>query len=130
MNKETNYARGVKAEEFAADFLKGRKFDILETRYKTKFGEIDIIAKKGDILCFIEVKVRAKISDALEAVTRRAQKRIENSALFFLSENPDYMNYNMRFDVIALVKSSADNIDNNRFEITYLDNAWEATTIY
>jgi putative endonuclease len=112
----TNYARGVKAENLAVDYLKNYGYEILKTRYKTKFGEIDIIAKHEDCLCFIEVKMRGSERDALESVTPRIKKRIENSALFFLSENAAYNDFGMRFDVIAVTPP---------FHIRHLDNAWQ-----
>ncbi len=121
MNKETSYSRGVRAESMAVSFLENNQYEILKQRYKTKFGEIDIIVQKDNVLCFVEVKMRGNLSDALESVTSRSQKRIENSALFFLYENAEYINYDMRFDVIAITKD---------FVITHLDNAWEATSIY
>ncbi len=113
----TNYSRGVAAEECARDYLMRKGAQIIRTRYKTKFGEIDLIAKLDDVLCFIEVKSRGSQADAFESVTSRIQKGIEQSALFFLSENPEYADCGMRFDVIAVSPS---------FEITHLDNAWEA----
>lgn len=116
-SEETSYAKGVAAETQAAEHLKVKGYDIIETRYKTKFGEIDVIAKQGNLICFVEVKVRAKQADALESVTPRTQKRIENSALFFLSEYPDYMNYDMRFDVITISGDA---------NLVHLDNAWQA----
>ena len=116
-NKETSYAKGVAAETQAAEYLKTKGYDIIETRYKTKFGEIDVIAKHDDLICFVEVKVRAKQADALESVTPRTQQRIENSALFFLSEYPDYMNCDMRFDVITISGDA---------NLVHLDNAWQA----
>ncbi|PCK00578.1 MAG: YraN family protein [Zetaproteobacteria bacterium] len=118
---ETSHARGVRAEEAAAQYLRQRGYEILCKRYKTKFGEIDLIVQKDNIICFVEVKMRGDIAQALESVTSRIQKRIENSALYFLSENPDYMNCDMRFDVIAMVCSQQ-----GELRITYLDNAWEA----
>ena len=120
-NDETNYARGVRAEEEATRYLEALSYKILRQRYKTKFGEIDLIVQKDNLLCFVEVKMRRNIAEALESITSRAQKRIENSALFFLSENPDYMNCDMRFDVIAMSYSEDGTLD-----ITHLDNAWEA----
>ncbi len=121
--EETSYSKGVRAENIAADYLQQKGFDILETRYKTKFGEIDIIATQDNLLCFIEVKVRKNISEALESVTARTQKRIEKSALFFLSEHADYSQYDMRFDVITI---SGDMFEN--MKITHLDNAWLASS--
>ncbi len=116
-DKETSYAKGVAAETQAAEHLKAKGYQIIEMRYKTKFGEIDLIVKQGNLICFVEVKVRAKQVDALESVTPRTQRRIENSALFFLSEYPDYMNCDMRFDVITISGDA---------NLVHLDNAWQA----
>ena len=114
---ETNHARGIRAEEQASSYLRRKGFKILRKRYKTKFGEIDLIIQKGKLLCFIEVKARKSTSAALESIKSRAQMRIEKSALFFLSENPNYIDFDMRFDVVAITGGG---------KITHLDNAWEA----
>lgn len=116
-DEPSNHARGLAAEATAQEYLKKRGFDVLETRYKTKYGEVDIIAVTGEILCFIEVKKRAKNADALASVSVSAQRRIENAALYFLSQNPEHINAAMRFDVVAISDDG---------HITHLDNAWEA----
>ena len=115
--EETSYSKGVAAETKAAEYLQGQGYDILETRYKTKFGEIDLIAKKDNLICFIEVKVRKNKSDALESVTSRVQQRIENAALFYISEHPEDVACDMRFDVIIMAGDGT---------ISHLDNAWQA----
>ena len=114
---QTNYARGVEAEERAAQYLEKQKYEIIVRRYKTKFGEVDIIARKGNVLCFVEVKMRQTIEEALESVTYRTRGRIEQSALYFISQHPEYLEYDMRFDVLTITKP---------FQITHLDNAWVA----
>ncbi len=122
---QTSYAKGIKAEEIAADYLVSQGYEILERRYKTKYGEIDIIAicedkQKNDgqvILCFVEVKVRNTYEEAMEAVTPRSRNRIEKSALYFLSQEPAYVAQPMRFDVIAITRGG---------KIWHLDNAWQA----
>ena len=122
---QTSYAKGVRAEDVAADYLADQGYEILERRYKTKYGEIDIIALHGDgqenagekMLCFIEVKVRKTYDEALEAVTPRTQQRIEKSALYFLSQESAYVAHPMRFDVVAITRGG---------EIWHLDNAWQA----
>lgn len=117
MRAKTNYSAGVEAEEVAADYLERKKFKILQRRYKTKFGEIDLVVQKSDMICFVEVKARKDAAQAMEAVTPRAQQRIEQSALYFLTQFPEYMPYQMRFDVIGILPDGA---------ISHLDNAWEA----
>tara|TARA_B100001989_G_scaffold247187_2_gene219059 strand:- start:632 stop:994 length:363 start_codon:yes stop_codon:yes gene_type:complete len=119
LEKTTNYARGVKAEALARKYLEKQGYKHIKTRYKTKFGEIDLIMRNGNMLCFIEVKARASASDALEAITPRNRKRIENSALFFLSENPEFNDADMRFDVVTVSGDSS---------IQHLDNAWETVS--
>tara|TARA_R110002111_G_scaffold165229_1_gene231124 strand:+ start:229 stop:609 length:381 start_codon:yes stop_codon:yes gene_type:complete len=116
---ETSYSKGVHGEKIAEDYLREKGFSILKTRYKTKFGEIDIIAKRSDLICFVEVKIRKNQADALESVTPKIQRRIENAALFFLSENPECAQCDLRFDVIAISGDA---------KISHLDNAWQART--
>lgn len=117
--RETNYAKGVAAEDLALKYLQKGGYEVLHTRYKTKFGEIDLIAQKNNVICFIEVKIRQSIEEALYAVTPKSRKRIEQSALFFISQNPEYQKCDMRFDVIAITEP---------FHILHLDNAWESSS--
>lgn len=114
---DTNHAKGMHAEEMAQAYLVEQGYEIIHTRYKTKFGEIDVIARKGNLICFIEVKMRQNIGDALHAITPRTRKRVEQSALYFLSAYPEAVACDLRFDVVAITKD---------FKITHLDNAWEA----
>lgn len=114
---QTSYAKGVHAEQSVAEFLERGAYKIVERRYKTKFGEIDLIAEKDNILCFVEVKARPSVEEALHSVTAKSRKRIEQSALFFISKNEQYCAYDLRFDVVAITKGG---------EITHLDNAWFA----
>ncbi len=116
-NTQTNYARGVQAEAKACEYLIEQGYQILKQRYKTKFGEVDIVALYENVLCFVEVKMRQDIQAALESVSARSCRRIENSALYFVSQHPQYERYDIRFDVIAITKP---------FQITHLDNAWQA----
>ncbi|MDH5723349.1 MAG: YraN family protein [Alphaproteobacteria bacterium] len=118
-HKETSYSKGVQAEKLAKAYLERNGYKVIQVRYKTKYGEIDLVARKNNILCFIEVKARAQKSDALEAVTARSRKRIENAASLFLAENPDCNHCDMRFDVVTVTGDSS---------VQHLDNAWEVTS--
>lgn len=120
---QTNYQKGVWAEKMAAAQLMVKGYKVLKTRYKTKGGEIDIIASKGDMIVFVEVKIRGKQSDALYAITPRNRRRVEQAALHFLAENPSYNDYAMRFDVMAFAKEKGGGI-----WAEHLDNAWEYST--
>lgn len=117
LNTETNYAKGVDAEGQAAAYLGGQGFEIISRRYKTKFGEIDLVVKKGDLICFVEVKRRGSLEEALSSITPRNRRRIEQSALYFGVDFPEYAQCDLRFDVIAITGDG---------QITHLDNAWLA----
>ena len=100
------YSKGVKAEGKAALMLRLKGYRILKTRYKTPHGEIDLIARRGKSLAFIEVKARDNKAKALEAISSKAQSRIRNAALQFISEHPEAEALNMRFDVVAVYPRS------------------------
>lgn len=80
--------RGSFYEDVCVEYLIKNGFDILHRNYRCKLGEIDIIAKKDDIIRFIEVKFRGSDSygSALEAVDFRKQRRIMRAASWFLNE--------------------------------------------
>ncbi len=93
---------GRLGEEIAALFLRLKFYSIIAKRVKTPLGELDIVAKKGKYLIFVEVKTRKKqenLGEALEAVNKR---RISRASALFLSQNKKYYDYNLRFDVIFL----------------------------
>jgi len=96
------YRAGRRAELLAALLLRAKGYRILARGYRTAFGEIDIIAQRGQTLVAVEVKTRAGVRDSLEAVTPRQQKRIERTLLAFLSENKKMSQFFVRFDVIAV----------------------------
>lgn len=70
---------------------------------RTPAGEIDVVARRGDILVFVEVKARSTVVVALEAVTPRQRRRIERAALWFSArQGSRFRTVRMRFDVIAV----------------------------
>lgn len=81
--------------------LKG--YRIVKMRYRTKQGEIDIIAQKGDLVAMVEVKARKGIAEALDAVTHTAQRRIINAGDTWLAQQHDYAKLSIRYDIIAVV---------------------------
>ena len=94
---------GIKAEEKAEAFLKNNGYKILERNYKTKLGEIDIIAKDKESLCFVEVKCRSsnRFGSGFEAVSGLKQRQISKTALGYLKEN-NLLDKKARFDVVSL----------------------------
>lgn len=93
---------GRRAEWIAGLTLALQGFSILERRFKAPSGEVDIIAKRGRLLVFVEVKTRASIGDALAAVTPAVKRRVSAAAAMFLARRPDLAACDMRYDVIAL----------------------------
>ncbi len=97
-NKNNGYKYGLLHENETANFLKNNGYEILQLRYKSKYGEIDIVAKKLDLIIFVEVKSRNK-NEMIEVILRKSQiKRIKNCALDFISNHIQYQDYNFRFD--------------------------------
>ena len=115
--KQKTYDQGLLAESFAAVYLFFKGYKIIARRFKTPGGEIDLIARRGRTLAVIEVKARTSLDDGAGAVNARAQNRIEQALRFFLSRHPQYIDYTIRFDVIAIALP---------FSIRHLDNAWSA----
>jgi putative endonuclease len=95
--------RGSAAEYIAAIFLMLKGYRILAMRYKTKLGEIDIIARKGDLAVFVEVKARADEMGAVDAVSYASQKRIRAASDLWLARQRDYSRLSQRYDIVAIL---------------------------
>ncbi|WP_428651568.1 YraN family protein [Roseibium sp.] len=96
------HALGLSAEVWAAWYLRLTGWRILKHRYKTRAGEIDLIAKRRKTVAFIEVKARNSRAAALEAVTPASRRRISNAARIFVTEHPKAGFFTLRFDVIVI----------------------------
>lgn len=86
----------------AAEYLRKKRYKILAAGYRSRFGEIDLIAEDRKFLVFVEVKLRksADFAKAMEYVDRRKQDRIRTTASMYLSQNPTRLQ--PRFDVIEI----------------------------
>jgi putative endonuclease len=95
---------GRKGEDQAVQFLIDKGFQIIERNFRSSFGEIDIICLDNDILIFIEVKAWSSFGlEQLErGINNRKQKRIIETAKYFLSIHRKYMSMVVRFDVIFI----------------------------
>ena len=97
------YRRGFVAEYVAAIFLLFKGYHIAAMRYRSKGGEVDIVARKGDLAIFVEVKARRSVDDALFAVGFAAQRRIEAASLHWLSKQKDAAKLSRRYDIVAVL---------------------------
>ena len=96
------FRTGLSAESRAAAYLMAKGYSILARRFRTPYGEIDLVAKKRDLVAFVEVKARASLDDAAYAVTPRQQARIVNAAQAWLMTHPDHAEFELRFDAILI----------------------------
>lgn len=99
LNKRT---QGEYFEKLALNFLEKNNFTLLSKNFYCKYGEIDIIAQKEDLIIFVEVKQRSslKFGNGLEAINFQKQRKIFLSAQYFLYKN-HLENFNFRFDAIT-----------------------------
>ena len=94
--------RGRWSEWGAAMFLMARGYRILAMRYKTPVGEIDIVAKRGRTLAFIEVKARTDRADAAHAIHAKNQQRVVRAAQHYLQSHPEFASQTIRFDALLV----------------------------
>ncbi len=109
-------------ENQVADFLRKKGYHLLAAGYRSRYGEIDLIAEKKGYICFVEVKLRRsdQFAMAREFVDRRKQERIRLTAEHYLSVNPSELQ--PRFDVAEVY--APEGISTKRVVINYLENAF------
>jgi len=100
--RQAAFRFGLSAESRAAAYLIGKGFRILARRWKSPVGEIDIVAGRGSLLIFVEVKAREKLDDAAWSVTPRQQQRIAAAAEAWLAHHPEAKFTDIRFDAVLV----------------------------
>ena len=110
---------GQDAETLAADYLRRQNYRILERNYRINGGEIDIIAKDGNTVCFVEVKMRrtTTFGTPLEAIPKTKMQKIIQVALYYLNSQK-IVNVRTRFDVAAVTPQDGS------FKVDLLKNAF------
>lgn len=96
------FRTGLSAESRAAALLMAKGYRILAKRFRTPYGEIDLVARRRNLVAFVEVKARATLDDAAYAVTPRQQQRIINAAQAWLMAHPEHAEYDLRFDAVLI----------------------------
>ncbi|WP_320197052.1 YraN family protein [Agrobacterium rosae] len=102
-NKRRAEKRGHRAEYWAALYLMVKGYRILALRHRTRLGEIDLIARKKDVIAFVEVKARSTEAGAVDAVSYASQNRIRAAADLWLSRRKDAAALSQRFDIVAVL---------------------------
>lgn len=95
---------GSKGEKIAADFLRKKGYTIVCKNFRCRSGEVDIIARQGGVLVFVEVKTRrsASFGSPAAAVTPRKQQQIAKAALEYLARE-NLFDTEARFDVVSIL---------------------------
>ncbi|MHC5307584.1 YraN family protein [Bartonella sp. LJL80] len=97
------FLRGITAETRAAWFLRLKGFHIAARRFKTRHGEIDLIARRGNLVAIVEVKARPTLAEAMDAVGIVNSRRIEAAADIWLAQQADRNALDLRFDLVAVM---------------------------
>lgn len=118
---------GSEAESFAAGWLAKKGWEILDRNFCMKGGELDIIAKKGDTLAFVEVRSWDRQfwdgGTPLETIHPAKIKHIIKTALYYMQSRKIRMqDFNIRFDVAGLIKK-----EDGTFDINYVEAAFDTT---
>ncbi len=115
---DVRHVLGRDGEEAAAEYLRRRGYEILGRNVRTAFGELDIVARDGDTLVFVEVKARrgTGVAGGLEAVDARKQLRLSRLALGFMAA-AGLTQAPARFDVVA--------VDGRSLACTHVVNAFD-----
>jgi len=111
---------GKRGETLAISFLKKNGYRIIESNFRCRYGEIDIVAQDGKTVAFIEVKTKTsnRFGSPTQAIDSRKQRQVSKTALAYISQKR-LTNYSARFDVVGI------NIKGSNSEIELIKNAFE-----
>lgn len=115
--RRKSFRLGLRAETAAAWLLRLKGYRILARRHRTPVGEIDLIARRGKLVAFVEVKARADAAAAAESLAPRQQARIVRAAEAYLQTRPDLAACDLRFDMVLVAPGRRP---------VHVANAWQA----
>jgi putative endonuclease len=112
---------GKLGEAIACEVLTARGYAILATRHRTRFGEIDIVARHAGVLVFVEVKARrsSRHGSAVEAISPAKRRRVAAMALDYLAWTGN-LDAPCRFDVVAIDRAGSPSMT-----VRVIDHAWD-----
>jgi len=118
-----NNLTGAWGEALAAEYLRKKRYEILASGYRCRFGEIDLIVRSRKFLVFVEVKLRksADFARAREFVDDRKQERLRTTAAMYLAQNPTELL--CRFDVVEIY--APEGMETRHPEINHLEDAFQ-----
>lgn len=103
LDRKAREKLGRRAEFLAANYLRLKGYRILEQRFKTKAGEIDLIARRKDLLVIVEVKARQEINAARESISAQSRQRIERAAHSYIAYNTQVQHLGIRYDAVFVI---------------------------
>jgi putative endonuclease len=104
VSTKSRLERGAASEELAAEYLKAQGLTLIGRNLRCKSGELDLLCLDGPVLVIVEVRQRSRMDfgGALASVSARKQRKIARAARFFLQRQPQWRDYPLRFDVLAV----------------------------
>jgi putative endonuclease len=120
--KAFNKDIGALGEDISNNYLKGLGYKILDKNFRCKCGEIDLVARNNDYICFVEVKTRYGTSFGMPAesvVSSKQHKIYKTAQVYILMKN--IIDFNFRFDVIEVILNNT----NNDFLINHIEDAFQ-----
>lgn len=115
-----NYLKGKYAEFFARLYMILHGYGIIARNYTsgrgTTAGEIDFIARRAKTIVFVEIKQRQTLDEAALSISPRQQQRIIRGARCFIKNHPEFIKFDLRFDVILITFP---------YHIRHIKNAWQ-----
>ena len=113
----TSYVRGLHAEARALKYLESLGMTCITKRFKTPYGEIDLLMKDEETIVAVEVKYRKTLDEAAYSIRLTQQKRIQQALAWWISKHQDYSQHPpfQRFDVVLVCPGN---------DIKYYKNAW------
>ncbi|RLC57184.1 MAG: YraN family protein [Chloroflexi bacterium] len=118
-----NLRKGLRFEGLARQYLSARGLKLMESNYRCRFGEIDLIMRDSQTLCFIEVRFRNSLDfgGASASITPAKQRRIIKAALFYLSAHRPGLNQALRFDALLIQQ-----LDKGKLDYNWIQSAFYA----
>lgn len=101
--RRQRYRLGHAAEHVAAALLRAKGYRILARRFESPLGEIDLVARRGRRIAFVEVKARRTIAECEAAITQATRTRVRRAAGLWIGRRPSYQDHEQGFDVVFVV---------------------------
>ena len=118
-----NLRKGLRYEDLAKSYLQRQGLTLVASNFRKRGGEIDLIMRDGATLCFVEVKYRKSMAfgGAASALPRAKQRKIVNTAQFYLAENSRFLGHTLRFDALLIQRQP-----DGRNDLQWIKNAFYA----